>query len=152
MTTPHLPQTAPDGALRRRTFTRGAAWTIPAVAVVGAAPSASASEPPVYAYDFAGISATGAPGQTLTCEEGPGARIRTAGTGEPVVGQRVHVSYVEGPFTLLDSDAITDATGAARVRVRFDDDAAVPTLGAVIASWTGLDGNSYEAIVDVSTA
>jgi hypothetical protein len=150
MTLDHPDRTAPR--LDRRVVVRAAAWTVPAVAVATAAPLASASEEPVYEYDFAGISATGSPGQRLTAADGPGARIRVAETGAPVPGQLVQVSYISGPFRLLNEQAHTDGTGAARVGVCFDDDAVAPTLGAILASWIGLDGNSYEAIVDVSVS
>ncbi|NQX29871.1 hypothetical protein HQQ81_21190 [Microbacteriaceae bacterium VKM Ac-2854] len=139
--------------LSRRTITRASAWAVPAIAIVATAPNAAASgEQPVLDYDFAGISATGEPGTTLSAgtEDGPGARIRDKATGAPIEGQTVLFEYISGSFTLNIGSALSDATGAARGSVTFNTDAPRGVLGAIRATWVGLDGNTYSAVVDVS--
>lgn len=120
------------------------------IAVAVATPLAAASQEPVAKYTFAGISATGEPGETLAGNERPGARVRTVPDGSPVAGQVVTFVYVSGPFTMNENTAITDAEGAARVGVTFAPDAGRGILGAIQAFWTGPDGVDYDDTVDVS--
>lgn len=142
---------APESEISRRQVMVGAAWAAPVVALAVAAPMAAASVPPPEPqYLFAGISATGKPGETLNGDDRPGARIRTK-EGAYVPNKTVTFAYVSGPFTLLDVTGVTDGEGRAFVRVTFNEviDPEFP-LGAIEAFWTGNDGVEYDELVDVS--
>jgi hypothetical protein len=142
---------APETGITRRQVMATSAWAVPVIAVAVATPLAAASDQPVAQYTFAGISATGNPGETLVDDARPGARIRTVPEGNPVPGQVVTFVYVSGPFTLNETTATSDGEGAARVSITFNADASNGILGAIQALWTGPDGVSYDELVDVST-
>jgi hypothetical protein len=136
--------------ISRRQVLAGSAWAVPVIAVAVATPLAAASETPIPKYTFAGISATGDPGETLVDDFRPGARVRTDPEGNPVAGQVVSFVYVSGPFTMNENTATTDGEGAARVGVTFAANAQPGILGAIQAFWTGPDGVKYDDTVDVS--
>jgi hypothetical protein len=139
---------APENGMSRRQVMVGAAWAAPVVALAVAAPMAAASNTPPQ-YEFAGISATGTAGETLTGDARPGARIRDA-NNSPVAGEIVVFAYVDGPFRLNDVTATTDVNGRALVGVTFDAEGVPGPLGAIEATWAGADGKKYVELVEVS--